>query len=94
MRKKIVPVTGMHCKACETLLEKCLGDVAGVSSVSASRKTASIEIGYGSAEPDWNAVESAVLECGYRIGEAGKAPWIQKDPSEWEWLVASSVGLF
>ena len=35
-------VTGMHCKSCETILSEDLGQIKGVSNVTANHKTGTV----------------------------------------------------
>ena len=68
MRKNTVPVSGMHCKACEVLLEKTIRGIDGVEKVSASQSKGAVEVSYDETKaPDWNAVESAIVENGYSV---------------------------
>lgn len=93
MNKKSIPVTGMHCGACETLLEKTLSKIEGVDAVSASRSKGTLEISYGNGAPDWNAVEISIKECGYAVGEAEEKPWFSHDAEDYEWVFASLLAI-
>lgn len=93
MNKKSIPVTGMHCGACETLLEKTLSKIEGIDAVSASRSKGMLEISYGNGAPDWNAVEISIKECGYAVGEAEKKPWFSHDAEDYEWVFASLLAI-
>lgn len=93
MRKNTIPVSGMHCKACEVLLEKTIRNLDGVEKVSASQSKGSVEVSYDKEIPNWKAVESIITENGYSLGNKKDLPWIQTDPSEYETLVVSAFVL-
>lgn len=94
MRKNTIPVSGMHCKACEVLLEKSISKLEGVKNVSASQSKGAVEIEYGTNVPDWKAVESIVIENGYSLENKKNLPWFQSDASEYEFVFVSAFAIF
>lgn len=93
MRKNTIPVSGMHCKACEVLLEKTIRNLDGVEKVSASQSKGAVEVSYEGTVPDWNAVESVITENGYSIGNKKDLPWFQTDASEYETVFVSAIAI-
>ena len=94
MRKNTVPVSGMHCKACEVLLEKTIRGIDGVEKVSASQSKGTVEVSYDETKaPDWSAVESAIVENGYSVSKKETLPWFQTDASEYETVVVSAIAI-
>lgn len=94
MRKNTIPVTGMHCKACEVLLEKTISKLDGVKKVSASQSKSAVDVEYEETVPDWKAVESVIVENGYSVGEAKALPWLASDASEYEFVFVSAFAVF
>ena len=93
MSKKIVPVSGMHCKSCEILLEKTVGKLDGVKKATANQTKGTLEIEYDETVPNWKSVESAIEENGYSVGEKKKLPWFQNNPAEYETVIVTAFVL-
>lgn len=72
----VLPVSGMHCKSCEVLLEQALKEVPGVISAKADSRNGTVRV---TGAHDASAAVGAVESCGYRIGAADKRPWIAGD---------------
>lgn len=75
MIKKIY-IKGMHCVACEKLLEDELSKIPFVKGVKADIKKAVAEIRYGNREPNTAAIKEIVKRLGYAASEN---PWEEKD---------------
>jgi len=67
MKKLIVPVSGLHCKACEILTEDRLREVDGILNVNVNHKTGLAEIEYEKEEPKIKEIKSALEETGYGL---------------------------
>lgn len=67
----IVQVQGMTCDHCKMAIERAVGDVPGVDTVSADHRTGRVEIAFA-AEPNEAAVRDAIEEEGYEV--AGTSP--------------------
>lgn len=67
MNKIEIYTSGMHCHACEVLLERAIKDVPHVTKVEANQATGLIEIFHDSQKPDKQAIETTIIENGYTI---------------------------
>lgn len=83
MEKITIYATGMHCRACEVLLQKSIAKVDEVKEVRAHQKTGKIEIFYEEEKPDQWKIEEAIKEHGYTIGKPGSLPWMTKDSDDY-----------
>lgn len=68
MKKKLY-IKGMHCVACEKILEDELAHIPFVKEVKADRKKGEIEIRYGDREPNTLAIKEMVKKIGYEAFE-------------------------
>lgn len=62
-------VSGMHCAACEVLIEKKLSKMEGVSSAKASLNDKKVEVVLHSGSPDVNAINTELSELGYTFSD-------------------------
>jgi cation transport ATPase len=69
MKKLVVPVTGLHCKACEILTEDSLREIKEISQVKVNHKTGLAEIEYSGTEPKMEDIKKALEEAGYGLGK-------------------------
>lgn len=60
-------VTGMKCGGCENQVRDALMACNGVSQVTASHQTASVEVEYDPAMTDLEAIRQVILNKGYKI---------------------------
>src|SRR3989338_7296200 len=60
---------GMHCAACEILLEKELSRLSTVISVKASLYNNQLEVGYQYAKPDLDLINRRISPHGYFLSE-------------------------
>lgn len=71
--KVSVKVGGMHCASCVATLEKALGNVNGVASVSVNLNTEQASIAYNPAVAGIEALRDAITGAGYQfLGRAGE----------------------
>ena len=52
MKKIIIPVSGMHCRSCELILEKSIKKLKNIEKVEANEKKGLVEIGYTICHPE------------------------------------------
>lgn len=85
MKKKIY-IKGMHCVACEKILEDELMRVPFVKEVKADRKRGEVEIRYGEREPNTLAIKEMVEKIGYEASEESfnaQEKNIKKNVAQW-----------
>jgi len=69
----VLKVTDMDCPACAEKIERALGQVAGVSSVSANAVSGRVSVTHG-REVSVSTITSVIEATGYTVGEADKEP--------------------
>ncbi len=69
MPKFVVPVSGLHCKACEILTEDALREIKEVSKVNVNHKTGFAEIEYSGEKPKIEEIKKALEATGYGLGK-------------------------
>lgn len=84
MKKIIIPISGMHCKSCELLIEEELSKIPEVVKADAICKKKIAEIFYGNQKPNLDEVEEAVRSAGYEVGYEEKKSLISKNPSDYK----------
>ncbi len=67
--KLVVPVAGLHCKACEILTEDSLKEIKNVKKASVNHKTGLAEIIYEGDEPSMQEVGASLKAVGYGLGK-------------------------
>jgi sulfite exporter TauE/SafE/copper chaperone CopZ len=93
--KKHLSIAGMHCRSCEILVERNLGQIPGVRSVRVNHKTgAATVIIDDNSRPDERAFEKAVRDAGYSIGSSAKKGWIATDSDSWTEAVFATAIVF
>lgn len=80
--KIVLPIEGMHCRACEITLKKHLEKVPRVVAASASLKTKTAII-EAISQPSQADLLKAVQSAGYNIGDT-KQPWISRNPADYK----------
>jgi copper chaperone CopZ len=105
MIKTVVPIRGMHCKACEVLIGEKLEEIKNIVKVKVSLKNKCAEIN-SSTPLDMELVTDAIREAGYEVGEDKPKSWISKSLNDYLdlgiaflvlvvlFFVGSSLGLF
>lgn len=71
MKKIVVPISGMHCKACVLLTEDRLSELKSIDKVRVSLKKEEAEIYYQEDKPSLEEIGLALKEAGYGIEEKG-----------------------
>ncbi len=92
-RTLTVPISGMHCKSCEILLEKKISKVEGVLKVSVNHATGLAKVLYSKTPPSHEELAEAVREAGYAVAETRHGrTFFSKDPADYfELLIAASI---
>ncbi|MDD5397306.1 MAG: sulfite exporter TauE/SafE family protein [Candidatus Moranbacteria bacterium] len=105
MQKIIVPISGMHCRSCEMLVEEKLSQVSKIKKIEVDCKKGEATIQYDSQKPDMAEIENAIRKAGYVVGVAGKKPLFSQNASDYKdlgiaflilfgiYLVAKNLGL-
>lgn len=86
-----IPISGMHCRSCELLLEKSVKEVAGVGSVKAFFRKGKIDVHWQGNEPAWEIVKSKIQTCGYKIGASEGKPWLTRQGATYGQLLWAIV---
>lgn len=84
MKKIVIPISGMHCRSCEILIEDKLSEIPEIKKSIVNHKKGFAEILYDSAVPDNKLIEEAVRSAGYTIGVAGDKPWLTRNGSDYK----------
>jgi uncharacterized protein len=91
--KKQYNIRGMHCTACEIVLERSIAKVPGVEKVAVSLKSGIAEVVFlGDAAND-AAIESAVRSAGYSFGNTESAALLSRDGEEWFGFLLAAASL-
>src|SRR3989344_5696276 len=95
MNKKIIPIRGMHCTACEILISEELKKIPGFSSVYVSQKRALAIVKYPeTVQINDEDIIKAVQQAGYEVGQKQKLPWISRSPADYKDLARAAGILF
>jgi len=68
-KKIIVPVTGLHCKACEILTEDALREIKNVKRATVNYKSGEAEIFYDGETPEMKEIKNRLEAAGYGLGK-------------------------
>ncbi|MDP3997686.1 MAG: sulfite exporter TauE/SafE family protein [bacterium] len=90
MKKKTIPICGMHCRSCELLIEDQLKNLPGVKEVEVSLRRKEAEITY-KGQLNLARVEQVVAEAGYSVGEEAPLPWLTEDRKQYD-EIALAIG--
>ncbi|MEK7166568.1 MAG: cation transporter, partial [Patescibacteria group bacterium] len=82
MKNCQVHIQGMHCRSCEMLIEDELKKIDGVQHVLVNHTSGIAHISY-KHEIDNQAIENAVQNAGYSLGENGKIQIISKNKRDY-----------
>jgi sulfite exporter TauE/SafE/copper chaperone CopZ len=82
MKEMVVPIKGMHCRACEITLEDQISKLPGVqkATISLKSKTATIQ---ANSLPSEAMIKNTIQSFGYDIGY-DKKPLISRNPKDYE----------
>ncbi|MFZ2193468.1 MAG: sulfite exporter TauE/SafE family protein [Candidatus Moraniibacteriota bacterium] len=93
MNKKIY-IKGMHCVACEKILEDELSNIPFVKEVAADRKKGEVDLLFENGEPSSLAIKEIVEKVGYEFSEK---PWSEnvtptiKKMAWKEWIISGVI---
>lgn len=93
MNKTTVPITGMHCRSCELLIEGELCGIQGVKRAEVSQKRGVAEITY-EGQLNYEAVTTTVQNAGYEIGIASKKPFLTKNFNVYQDIFIFLIAVF
>lgn len=68
-----IPVNGMHCSSCETVIEKELRHLKGIAEVKANFKEGWVDVKYNPKICNLTAVHGAIIEAGYTVGRSSSS---------------------
>lgn len=89
MKELLIPIKGMHCKACEITLTDNLESIPGVEKADVSLRSHSAKV-YAKQLPSQSAINKAVSKAGYEIGY-DKKPWFSKNVADYKDLLLGVV---
>lgn len=93
MKKKTIPIRGMHCASCEVLIGKALEKVPQVTSASVDHRKGRAEISYLNDVSD-SAIAEAIEESGYTVGETEATTWFSRNVKEYTNVLAAIVVVY
>ena len=79
IKKIVIPISGMHCRSCEILVEKKLAEIPEVERSNVNYKKGTAEIHHGSKRPNVQEIEEAIREAGYTVGISGEKPFFSRN---------------
>ncbi len=94
MKKTTVPIKGMHCRACELLIEDKLSHVPGVNKVDVNQDKGIAEVYYESNTLGIDQIDEAVRSAGYEVGLNDKKPWLSKNLNDYSDILYAIAALF
>jgi copper chaperone CopZ len=68
-QKASIPVKGMHCASCVSMIKKTVRKVPGVENVSVNLDSAKVELEYNSAQALPEAIK-AITRMGYKVEDS------------------------
>jgi sulfite exporter TauE/SafE/copper chaperone CopZ len=77
--KLIIPIAGLHCKACEILTEDSLKEIKNVKKAEVNHKTGLAEITYEGEEPKLEEISANLKAAGYGLGSTSANATSKKD---------------
>jgi len=91
--KLIVPISGMHCRSCEMLVEDKLSEISKIKKIEVNCKRGEAVIHYDSQKPSIIEIEKAIKEAGYSLGTASKKTFFSTNASDYKDLAIASLFL-
>jgi copper chaperone CopZ len=89
-----VPISGMHCKSCEILVEGELKKIPGTKKISVNYREGLATVAFKGAHPSRKQLEEAIQAAGYEIGEKEKLGWFSRRPWDYIYLMLAAWILF
>jgi uncharacterized protein len=94
MKKITVDIAGMHCRSCEIILEKDIGNIDGVRKVRTDHKKGLAVIECDAPEPDMGVIESAIRAAGYSVGKGEKKHFFSHNLQDYSEILIAGAVLF
>lgn len=91
MKELVLPIKGMHCKACEIMIGQNLEDLPDVKRANVSLKTKTATV-YSNHLPPHSALRKAIQKAGYDIGYDSK-PRVSHKLADYENILYGAVVL-
>lgn len=79
-----LPISGMHCRSCEILIEEKLKEIPEIIRADVNHGKGTADIFYDSQKPSREAVEKAIREAGYSIGVAERKSFLSKNVFDYQ----------
>lgn len=89
-----IPISGMHCRSCELLIEEEIRKVEGVTKVLVNQKKGEARVWFLNTAPTPVALERAVTTAGYSVGEGKKRPLFSTNINDYLELFLGAGSLF
>ncbi|MBT3463580.1 heavy-metal-associated domain-containing protein [archaeon] len=67
MEKIKLSVKGMHCKACEMLIEDGLSETEGIDKTNISHEEGYVEVSYDENKIDVSKIKKIIVQEGYKV---------------------------
>jgi len=83
-KKITIPISGMHCRSCEMMIEGKLSEIPEVKRSVVNYKKGRAEIHYSAQKPNTREIEEAIREAGYSIGVSAKKPFFSRNASDYK----------
>lgn len=93
MKKKTIPIRGMHCASCEVLIGEELKKIPEITSASVNHRKGKAEITYTHDVSD-AAIAYAVREAGYEVGETETFSWFSRSPKDYLNFLRAAIIVF
>lgn len=91
VKKESYPISGMHCRSCELLVEDNISQIAGVKKVNVNYRKGVAEVYYEN-KPQHAEIEKAVRNAGYILGVNKKRSLFSSNPTVYfELIFAAGV---
>jgi sulfite exporter TauE/SafE/copper chaperone CopZ len=84
LNKIIVPISGMHCKSCEMLVEKELLQIKQIKKAEVSYRHGHAQIFYDKKQPNETDLAKAIEKAGYKIGEPDKKHFFSRNTKDYK----------
>ncbi len=93
MKKKTIPIRGMHCASCELLIGGAVKKIPGVISASVHHKKGIADIVYSDDVSDDVLIE-AIQSTGYTVGNTDTVVWFSRNKKEYATVLTAALIVF
>lgn len=84
LNKITLPISGMHCKSCELIVEKELLQIRRVKKVEVSHRIGQALVYYDQKQPNQTDLARAIEKAGYKIGEPDKKHFFSRNTKDYK----------